>query len=140
MDVLDKEDIEKDDKNSPLQDSTWTVEDKPFNVRLPVVLRVGGAYQDGATVITYDYVQGFSEGAWASTRPRVSFGTEWRGLGWLPLRMGVIFGGRIGFGTSAGLGLRLGGFAMDFGFLSQGFFLPSTSKGLTIALEMGVGL
>jgi len=62
------------------------------------------------------------------------------GIGWLPLRMGVVMGGRIGFGTSLGFGFRLGGFALDIGMMNRGFVSPQNSKGLVVAMEMGLGL
>jgi hypothetical protein len=49
-------------------------------------------------------------------------------------------GGRIGFGTSFGFGLRPGKFVLDIGVMNRGFILPNSSKGVFLAVEMGVGL
>jgi hypothetical protein len=146
IDALNIGDIEKDDstgsymKNSPYVDSSWTVEGKSFSTRLPVEIRAGAAYRDGDVALTIDYAQGFEDGPWTTTRPRIAIGTEWRKIGWLPLRMGVAVGGRTGIGTSVGFGLRLGSFCLDWGLLNRGFLLPKTTKGLVMAFEMGFGL
>ncbi|HEX9934967.1 MAG TPA: DUF5723 family protein, partial [bacterium] len=144
LDVLNIGDIDKDSsgsylKESPYVDSTWTVKGDAFSTRLPLEMRAGAVYRDGDAAIAIDYVQGFEDGPLTSTKPQMSLGTEWRGLRWLPLRMGVAMGGRIGFGTSIGLGLRLGSFRLDYGLLSRGFLFPKTSKGLVMALDMGFG-
>jgi hypothetical protein len=123
-----------------LVDSTWSYDGVPFMQTPPPVLRVGCAYQEGPVILTLDYCQGFGKGAWISTKPRCSLGTEWSGLSWLPLRMGVVMGGRIGFGTAFGFGLRMGGFVLDFGLINRGFFIPNKSKGLIAALELGIDL
>jgi hypothetical protein len=145
IDALNIDDIKKDSsgsyiKESPFIDSTWTVKDQAFSTHLPVEMRAGAAYRDGDAVITIDYAQGFEDGPWTTTRPRVAVGTEWRKIGWLPLRMGAVMGGRTGFGTSVGFGLRLGSFCLDWGLLSRGFLFPKTAKGIVMALEMGFGL
>jgi hypothetical protein len=144
IDAINVEDIKKDSagffvKDSPYMDSTWTVKDQAFSTHLPVEMRAGAAYRDGETVITVDYCQGFEDGPWTTTRPRVAVGTEWRKIRWLPLRMGAVMGGKTGFGTSVGFGLRLGGFCLDWGLLTRGFLFPKTSKGIVTALEMGFG-
>ncbi len=138
LSVLDMS--EEDDEDDILQDSTYTVEMSSFSEKVPTLLRAGVAFQEGPVLLTADYFQGFQNSGFASTKPRIAVGTEWRGIGWLPLRMGVVVGGRIGFGTSFGFGFRLGGFSLDIGMMNRGFVSPKNSKGLVIALDMGVGL
>jgi len=140
LDIFDITEEDNKDGKDVLEDSSWTVDGQPFKTRLPVVVRAGCAYQDGPVVLTVDYVQGFEESAWTSAKPRLAFGTEWRGLKWLPLRMGVALGGKTGFGTSLGFGLHPGAFYLDFGIFNRGFILPKTSKGVALAFEMGFGL
>jgi hypothetical protein len=132
--------IEEDDEEDVLQDSTWDYETTKFSKKLPSVLRCGLAYEEGPVVMTADYAQGFEQSAFASTTPRFAVGTEWNRLEWLPLRLGVVVGGRIGFGTSLGFGIRSGGFVLDFGLLNRGFIAPKNSKGLIMALEIGMEL
>ena len=129
-----------DDEESTFEDSIRTEKGGGFNLKPPTVLRIGGAYTDGKTTLTADYVQGFREGLLTSTTPQFSVGTEWRGLSWFPLRAGVIFGGRMGFGTSVGLGFRPPGFYLDFGMMSKSFILLNTIKGFYIGFDMGLYL
>lgn len=135
LSVLDMEDMDE-----VFEDSSWTVDKEAFTTKLPTILRLGCAYEEGNVLLTADYCQGFTEGAWVGTTPRFAFGTEWRGLSWLPLRMGVVVGGRIGFGTSFGFGLRPGGFVLDVGIMNRGFISPNNSKGLMVGVELGIDI
>jgi hypothetical protein len=137
--VLDFTKKEKDKKDL-VQDSSWTVDGKPFGKNVPAELHAGGMYEEGTYVLTADYVQGFTSQGWVTTKPRFALGTEWRKVKWLPLRIGVVMGGRVGFGTSFGFGLRPGKFVLDLGFMNRGFILPNSSKGVFVSLEMGVGI
>jgi len=121
-------------------DSTWTIDGESFTTKLPTILRLGCSYREGSVLLTADYRQGFHNTAFASSTPRFALGTEWKGLKWLPLRMGVVMGGRIGFGTSFGLGIRPGGFVFDIGVMNRGFVVPKNSKGLIVAVEIGMEL
>ena len=134
------EDDDDEGENTAVQDSTWELKGKPFSRKTPIELHIGGLYEEGPYALTLDYVQGFHNQGWVTTKPRLAFGTEWRKVRWLPLRIGVVMGGRIGFGTSFGFGIRPGKFVFDFGVLNRGFILPNSSKGVFLAVEMGVGL
>ncbi len=132
---------EDDDEDDVLDDSTWTLEDLPgFSSRMPVVIRLGVAYREGPILLTADYTQGFKDGAFTSSTPMVAVGTEGRWVPWLPLRMGVVIGGRMGLGTSIGFGIRPGGFVMDFGVMTRGLIVPGNSKGYIFGLEFGMEL
>jgi hypothetical protein len=138
--IFEGDSITIENADDALLDSTWSVEAASFSEKLPTVLRLGCAYQEGPVLLTADYIQGFKKGVWATTKPQFSFGTEWEGIKWLPLRAGVTLGGEIGLGTSFGFGLHPGGLVLDFGMLSRGFLLPTTSKGYVFGFEMGYGL
>lgn len=131
-----------DEKESEdiLSDSTWSHGIDPFSTRLPAVLRLGGSLELAEFLIAADYCQGLEEDAFTTTRPRFSVGAEWRGLPWLPLRMGFVFGGRMGYGTSFGLGIRPGGFVLDIGVVNGGFVTPGSSKGVAVAVELGIDI
>lgn len=132
--------ITAENTDDVLSDSTWSVEGASFSEKLPTVIRLGCAYQEGSVLLTADWTQGFEKGAWTSTTPQISVGTEWKGVRWLPLRAGIALGGKIGFGTSLGFGLHPGVFVLDFGVLSRGLIFPNISKGYIIGLEMGLEL
>ena len=121
-------------------DSTWTTELGSFSSRLPGILRIGGSYREGDMLVAADYTQGFSEGAFSSGKPRFSVGTEWSGIPWLPLRAGVVLGGKIGFGASFGIGIRPGGFALDLAIMSKGGITPGSSKGIAFGIDLGLDL
>jgi hypothetical protein len=128
-----------DDENV-MEDSTWTEIPEKISARLPMMLRLGASYETGPFLFTADYSQGFQEKAFVGTMPRFALGAEWRGLSWLPLRIGVAMGGRIGLGTSFGFGIRPGGFVLDVGVMNRGFVLPKSSKGMIVGMEIGIDL
>ena len=133
--------VEEEGEEDAIIDSSWTLEDVgDFSDRMPAILRLGVSYREGPVLLSADYIQGFHDSAWIGTTPRFSVGTEYAGLSWLPLRMGVVLGGRMGFGTSFGLGLRPGGFVLDIGVMNRGFISPKSSKGVIVAVEMGIDL
>jgi len=131
---------EKEDEENAIEDSSWTIEGGRFTSKLPTILRLGCAYQEGTILLSADYSQGFENGVLASTTPQFAFGAEWKGLSWLPLRLGLVMGGKVGFGTAFGLGIRPGGFVLDLGVLNRGFALPKKSKGVIAAIELGIDL
>jgi len=123
-----------------LSDSTWTEDSGTFISSLPPVLRAGAVYREGRVLIALDYYQGFGNGAFSDTKPRFAIGTEWSGISWLPLRAGVVLGGRIGFGTSFGLGFHPGGFRFDLAFMNIGGLTPQSSKGIGVGFDLGMDL
>ena len=131
---------DEDERESILSDTTWSTSIDPFSTRLPMVIRLGGSFEISDFLIAADYCQGFEEGAFATTNPQFSVGAEWRGLPWLPLRMGFLFGGRMGYGTSFGIGIRPGGFVLDIGIVNGGFITPNSSKGVIAAVELGIDI
>ncbi|MBN1893661.1 conjugal transfer protein TraF [bacterium] len=131
------EDMANKDDDEAFQDSSWEEDAGSFTQGLPVVLDIGACFREGKYLICGDYIQGFTNGFFSSTVPQISMGTEWQGIRWLPLRMGILFGGEIGYATSFGFGLHLGRLALDFGWMNRGFFLPGSSKGAVFGLEIG---
>lgn len=136
------EEFSRDDKEerSSVQDTSWTQDTMGFSEKMPTSMHLGAAYAEGNYLISMDYIQGFRRGVYVSTTPNVAFGTEWAGVGWLPLRLGLSLGGKLGVATSCGFGLRLGAFSMDVGWMSRGFLFPNTSKGGVLGLEIGLNL
>lgn len=130
-----------EDSESLLEDSSWTVKGVgDYSERLPLILRLGGSYHAGSVLLSADYHQAFSEGPLSTTTPRFAVGAEYHPLSWLPLRMGFVAGGKVGFATTFGFGIRPGGFVLDVGVLSRGFLTPMSSKGLVLGIELGLSL
>ncbi|MBN2200633.1 hypothetical protein JW777_01625 [bacterium] len=140
LDFGDEDDEDEGKSVKAVQDSSWETDGKAFSRKAPVELHAGVLYEEGPYSVAADYVQGFGNLGWVTTRPRIAVGTEWRKVRWLPLRIGVAVGGRIGFGTSFGFGFRPGKFALDVGVMNRGFIFPSSSKGVFLGIEAGVGL
>lgn len=132
--------LEEEEDEKVVEDTSWTQKKGAFQKSLPGEFHLGVLYEEGEYVLAVDYVQGLKDQGWVSKTPRFSFGTEWRRIRWLPLRMGVIIGGHMGFGTSFGFGIRPGKFVLDVGVMNCGFILPNTSKGLLLSIEMGLGI
>ncbi|HPN35852.1 MAG TPA: DUF5723 family protein [bacterium] len=126
-----------DDKDAVL-DSLWSEPAGSLSGKLPTILRLGASYQVGHYLVTADLRQDFANGAFTSTRTQLAVGTEWSRIRWLPLRMGVVIGGRKGIGTSFGLGVCPGAFRFNMGVMNCGFFTPGLNKGVVVALDLGI--
>jgi hypothetical protein len=130
-----------DDEDDAITDSIWTYEGGDgFSRKLPLVLRLGGAYKKDYLTFTADYVQSFSQHALVNKKPQFALGIEWQSLSWLPLRAGLVTGGKLGFGTCFGFGIRPGGFILDIGVMNGGFIVPNNAKGLVLAVDLGMVL
>jgi Family of unknown function (DUF5723) len=96
-----------------------------FKTSLPGALNVGAAFQvDEAPFITHfpgrllvaaDLHFGFNNEPGNSTTPRFSMGTEYRPVGFLPIRTGISVGGRERFTWALGLGFNTPVWDLDFG-------------------------
>ncbi len=113
---------------------------------LPTAFRLGMAVQVhdlvggrffGELIVAADYHQGFNDSPGNSKRARISFGAEYRPIGFLPLRTGLSFGGLVGSFWAVGFGFDFGVFSMDFASESGRFLIgsDSTSK-LSLAFGM----
>lgn len=102
---------------------------KNFSSGLPTVMRIGAAYQfdkapfissfPGELLLGFDYNQGFNNLAGNTTKPRLSFGVEYKPWKWLPLRTGISLGGVDGFNMGFGFGILFS--FMDIEFASENF-------------------
>lgn len=126
------------DEQTAVQDSAWETDGSPFITRLPLELRLGAAKRYDEFLFTAEYVQAFKQDVFSSPVPRFSGGAEWQHIPWLPLRMGLLLGGRMKFGFSMGLGVQFKSFTWDFGMMHRGFILPTTNKGFIVSSEFGL--
>jgi hypothetical protein len=110
-----------------------------FSTSLPPVMTVGFAKTSGNFVWAVDYVQGFrKEAAGASTKPRISVGTEWSLLRMLPLRAGFSAGENKSTAFSFGSGLDLLAFYMDAACVVGSHLSGYSAKGLNLAVSTGL--
>lgn len=101
-----------------------TVDTTSFSYGLPTALHIGGEadMDDIFTAIPFrwkvavDFHFGFNNAPGNSKTPQIALGTELDPLaGWLPLRTGILIGGREHFSWAAGFGLHLANtFDLDF--------------------------
>ena len=130
-----------DRQDEAIMDSSWTIKGgQKFSHKIPTVLRTGVAYHMKKILLAFDYLQGFSRDALVTTTPQFSAGAEWSALPWLPLRAGLVAGGKTGFGTCVGFGIRPKGFIFDLGLMNGGFLIPANAKGLGLGVELGMML
>lgn len=139
LDTLDLETLEDSESEDDLVTSEDLVfQGEPFAVTLPRVLNFGLSRVTPRTSLGFEYEQGFAKRAGATTTPRFALGGEWRGLSWLPLRAGLSLGGRTARRASAGFGLHVVGFRLDFAASTIGELLPGSPRG--VAFAFGTGL
>ncbi len=125
--------IDDTDIDSVFIDSDETVDIDPFKSRLPSELRFGLGHTSDKLTVGLDMQQGMERGAGVSTSPRFALGTEFRLIGFFPMRLGAALGGGDGFSGSAGFGLDFSVFSWDFAVLSRsGAF---GGKGLGMAFD-----
>ncbi|MGE5364252.1 MAG: DUF5723 family protein [Bacteroidota bacterium] len=96
-----------------------------FTTGLATALRFGvslrldeapfGSFIPGQMLVTLDYNQGLNNEPRNTTKPRVSLGTEWKPMNWIPyIRTGISIGGLDGFSWALGLGFNTGPIEFNF--------------------------
>jgi hypothetical protein len=135
--TLDSLNAENIDGDSVVITEDYTEKISPFKSQEPILLRIGTGYSLKKILFSFDWEQGFKEGASSSTKPRVSFGTDYKLLSFLSLRGGISLSKITGLYLSTGLGLNLGAFNLDMGVANQrGLF--NNSKGITLGISSGL--
>jgi len=140
VDSLTVQAVDESSADSLIDDYSDEYDGDPYSASLPAELCIGGAYRMGRLLVAADYVQGFSDRPGVSRTPMLAVGTELRLLSFLPLRLGVAFGGNAGTSSGAGFGLRLGGFEFNVAASNRSGLLPGKSGGLGFALGMRIGV
>ncbi|MCG8608620.1 DUF5723 family protein, partial [bacterium] len=133
-DSLSVDQVEDSDIDSVFVDSDETVDIEPFTSSLPSELRIGIARTTRRFTFAADLRQGLQRIAGVSTTPEISFGTELRLIGLLPLRGGLSVGGKRGLSSSAGFGFDLSFLTLDFAVASKGGIVAG--KGVGVAFGM----
>jgi len=86
----------------------------------------------------FGWYQGLNESSAHNRMPKLSFGTEISYFSFLPVRLGLSFGGLEKFQVATGFGIDVPGWKMDFGFAWQrGLFFGA--EGLTIGFSNTFG-
>jgi len=118
-----------------------------FTTSLPTTLRLGISYQldkapfiskfPGKMLVSFDYNQGFNNEIGNSTKPRFSFGIDWKPGNWIPfLRTGISVGGKLGFRWGFGLGIMAGPLEFDIATSNfESIVSPNTANKLNFFAE-----
>ena len=112
-----------------------------FTSTLPTALRFGASYFinkgiiPGTLLVGLDYNQGLNNMPGNSTKARVSVGSEWKPMDWIPyIRMGFSFGGWAGFNWAFGLGIDAGLMELNFATSDMNSLVaPNAAKHLSLS-------
>ncbi len=113
---------------------------EPFRTSLSGQIRLSTVYKKRSFLLVADYIQGFRNAPGVSRKPQLSVGGEYSGLAFLPLRAGVAVGGKTGFATTFGFGLRLAGFSVNFAAVASKSVVPSTGPGVGLVFDVKFGV
>ncbi len=112
--------IDESDIDSVVVNSDDETDIDAFSTSLPRQMRMGIARTGKRLILAFDYIQGLNNGGAISTTPRLAFGSEFRPIGFLPLRAGMAFGGKRGLSGSFGFGFDLSLFSLNFAVANKG--------------------
>ncbi len=126
-----------------------TIDTTGFEFDLPTAFHLGAAVQLDDLIdaipfrwlVAVDMHLGFNEVAGNTKLPQFAIGTELDPLaGWLPLRTGILLGGRDRFAWSAGFGIHLAN-TFDLDFATQSIAIITNPEGFrTGSFTMGMRL
>jgi hypothetical protein len=126
------------DSDSIVVTEQQSIDIPAFSSTLPTVMRVGFANYSGKLTWGVDYIQGFKLAAGSSSKPELAMGAQYKILNFLPLRAGYSVGGGHGSTLSGGFGLEFPVFYLDIAFSNRGFLKFKETKGLHMALSLGL--
>ncbi len=109
-----------------------------FRSSLPLSLNIGAARNTCDFLFAGDLKFVLKKAAGSRDRAEFSLGSEYRGIGFMPLRAGVSFGGFHGLSTALGWGFRVSAFHIDFAWATSGTLFPSMNNGFSIAISSGL--
>ncbi|MEJ2633904.1 MAG: DUF5723 family protein [Calditrichia bacterium] len=125
--------------NSP--DSMNTVEHDTsvaagsFTTALPRAFSFSAAYRMKSNLLlTAAYRQGLNHALGNFTKPRLSFGAEYKPFSVFPLRIGTAFGGNNGFALGLGSGIDLKYWQLNIGYLNHNFRWFRSSRSIELAV------
>ncbi len=116
----------------------YTKDIPAFTTTLPARLTVGIGKTHGKLIWGVDWEQGFRTSPGASTKPRLSAGTELSLIPMIPLRAGYAVGGGGHSAVSFGAGLKLLGYYLDAAVVSGSTFSAYSSRGVNVAFSTGI--
>ncbi len=127
-----------DDLDNAVADSDTSYAAAGYSTNLPRRMRLGASWDRGSLLLAADWIQGFSDRSGSSVTPQLNLGAEWRPLGFLAPRGGVMMGGAGGLGVSGGLGLDVIWWQLDLAVVHRGGFSGDATRGLGFAVSSQV--
>ncbi len=137
---IDSLNLSNSGEDSVFLSEDYTRDIDPFVTRLPLAAKAGISYQGKKILLSFDWEQGFENGPGVSKTPKLSLGTEFELLTFLPLRTGLSVGGKEGLSLSGGFGLDFGSVFFDLGIVNKNALFPNNSKGVGLSLDCGLRL
>jgi hypothetical protein len=123
-----------DGGSTEIADSDTTYAMGDFSTSLPRTINLAASVNAGSDlVLTAAWRQGLDHVMGNSLTPRISMGAEYSRLSFLPLRTAFAFGGRDGFAVGLGLGVNLGCWRLDVGYLNHSFNWFRSAKSFDLA-------
>jgi hypothetical protein len=127
------------------EDSLWESEEvtesiASFSEGLPAHLRLGAGLTMGATRYAVESSVSTADRFGASTKPALAAAVEHTIAKRLPVRLGMSVGGRSEFAVGCGAGVRLGGFAWDFGIKIDRALWIGNGSGLSAATAIDLAI
>jgi hypothetical protein len=127
LNILDEETIE-------LSNHDTTYSTGSFSMGLPRILNLATAFRASpGLVLTAAWRQGLDNRLGNSTVPGFSLGVEYTPIYFLPLRAGFAFGGNNAFATGLGIGINVGCWSLDIGYLNHSFDWFRSAKSIDLA-------
>lgn len=126
---------DEDSLDAYLQTEDSKREIAAFSTSLPAEIRIGAAKKWRSFLLAMDYHQGFSHRPGISKKPYLAMSTEWQGIGFFPMRLGLGFGGDYGSALATGFGFKLGFFRLDYGISFNGALTPGKANALGMGLS-----
>lgn len=111
-----------------------------FHYGLPTRLTIGAVHKNGSFDYAVELSKGFSNGPATSTKAELATGLEYTGIGFLPLRAGIAFGGTAGVVTGMGFGIKFRNVSLNFAAQAAKAALPGQGQGIGLAFDMKVGI
>ncbi len=125
--------LNEDFDDSLIVDTDTTFSIGSFKQDIPFEIHLGGSYRLKSFNIFLDYVQGFDNSTFTSAKPKISLGSEYKPLDWLPIRVGFGFGEGKSSHFSFGSGFVFRNFEFNWAFRTYATPIALFSKGFSLS-------
>jgi long-subunit fatty acid transport protein len=121
--------------DSVVSTTTYSIEE--FTTRVPLVFHFGIAYDLKDNLkLALDVEQAFENKLGYSDKAQLAIGVEYKPTRFVPLRMGMSFGGKWRYLLGLGLGIHVGFFNLDLAYAMHQAMWPTVSTGYSAAANL----